>query len=80
MAAVSSEVTTQLNAYMDQTHGQKVDYKCSVIAVSGNATDTVFHYTCIVPLSDHPSAMAGMQQCCTNQQVIHSSISTFLSL
>ncbi len=75
IAAVSSEVTTQLNLYMKQTHGNTVNYQCSVTVVSGNATDTVFHYTCSVPKADHAKALLGMLQVCTNDQVIFSFIS-----
>jgi hypothetical protein len=76
LAAVSAEVTTQLNLYMEQTHGNKVNYQCGVQVVSGNGTDTIFHYTCTVPKSDHDKAKVGMQQCCTNDQVIVSFISS----
>ena len=70
IAAVSAEVTTELNLYMKQTHGSQSNYQCSVQVVNGNGTDTAFHYTCIVPKADHDNVKAGMQQCCTNSQVI----------
>jgi hypothetical protein len=73
--AVSTEVTTQLNSYMKQTHGNTVNYKCAVQLVTGNATNTVFHYTCTVPKADHANALVGMLQSCTNPQVIFSFIS-----
>jgi hypothetical protein len=77
IAAVSAEVTTQLNLYMKQTHGSQVNYQCNVQEVSGNDTHTAFHYTCAVPKADHDNAILGMQQCCTNDQVIFSSVLTF---
>ena len=78
MAAVSAEVTTQLNAYMDDTHGDTVKYQCTVQAVSGDGTETTFHYVCIVPLSSQAKAILAMQQCCTNDQVIALFILNFL--
>jgi hypothetical protein len=77
IAAVSAEVTTQLNLYMKQTHGSQVNYQCNVQEVSGNGTHTEFHYTCAVPKADHDNAKLGMQQCCTNDQVVFSSVLTF---
>lgn len=79
MAAVSAEVTTQLNAYMDDTHGDTVNYQCKVQAVSGDGTETTFHYVCSVPKASHDKAILGMQQCCTNDQVIHLFTSNFFS-
>jgi hypothetical protein len=69
IAAVSAEVTTQLNSYMKQTHGSQSNYRCTVQLVSGNGTKTVFHYACTVPKADHDKAKVGMQQCCTNDQI-----------
>lgn len=74
IAAVSSEVTTQLNLYMKQTHGSQSNYQCKVQLVTENATHTAFHYTCTAPLADHANVKLGMQQCCTNDQVINSFI------
>jgi len=74
IAAVSAEVTTQLDLYMQQTHGSQAHYQCSVQLVSGNATHTAFHYTCLAPKVDHAQMIVGMQQCCTNDQVIFSSL------
>ncbi|CAF4159037.1 unnamed protein product, partial [Adineta steineri] len=69
IAAVEAEVTTQLNAYMKQTHGNNVNYKCSMQYVNGNGSNTQFHYTCAVPKADHDNVRAGMKQCCTNAQI-----------
>jgi len=75
LLAVSTEVTTQLNLYMKQTHGNTVNYQCSVALVTENTTNTVFHYTCTVPKADHANALLGLLQVCTNDQVIFSFIS-----
>jgi hypothetical protein len=80
IAAVSAEVTTQLNQYMTKTHGNKVNYQCTVQDVTGNATNTVFKYTCTVPKADHDNAKLGMQQCCTNDQVNERLIKIFFFL
>jgi hypothetical protein len=80
IAAVSAEVTTQLNQYMTQTHGSKVNYQCKVQDVAGNGTYTKFQYTCAVPKADHDHAKLGMQQCCTNDQVNEPLIEIFFLL
>jgi hypothetical protein len=72
IAAVSAEVTQQLDSYMQQVHGSQSKYQCSVQLVSGNGTDTAFHYTCTAPQADHDKIKLGMQQCCTNDQVTFS--------